>query len=93
MISPSTAAEVIYNFSLWMPDCYNNHFPYRSKYGPGQWVENRSEETRVMLRELKSDDLTNIRPDCVYVRPSYQQQQKEDFSNLKLKFDKEILKQ
>jgi hypothetical protein len=58
------AAEYIFNFSLWIPDCYRA--PY-TKYGPGQFVLSRSQETRELLKTLKSEDLRNIRDDLVFV--------------------------
>ncbi len=58
------AAEYVYNLSMFMPDVYKA--PY-TKYGVGQFVLTRSEETREMLKTLKSEDLKNIRPDLVFV--------------------------
>jgi len=52
------AAEFIFNCSLHMSDLYQAPW---TKYGPGQFVLTRSEETREMLKTLKSEDLRNIR--------------------------------
>lgn len=60
------AAEYIWNLSLLMPDCYKAPW---TKYGPGQFVESRSEETREILKTLKSEDLRNIRDDLVFIGP------------------------
>ena len=61
-------AEAIFSLSLWMPDAWLDCPPYQSKYGPGQILPMLSAEVRHSLKELKSDDIKNIRPDLVYIR-------------------------
>lgn len=63
----SPAAEYIFNLSLTMTACYQA--PY-TKYGPGQFVLTRDEKTRQVLRQLKSEDLQNIRDDLVFISNS-----------------------
>lgn len=87
----SKAFETVWSLSLWMPDGWKNQYGYKSKYGPGQIVEKcLGEERRAALKELKSDELANIRPDLVYVYDE-RQRRKDEFSQLKLDFDRQML--
>lgn len=89
----SKTLDAIYGLALLMPESWRTSRlsqRYKSKHGPGQIVEKcLSDECRSTLQKLKSDDLINLRPDLVYIDDE-RQRQKDEFSQLKLDFDKLI---
>ena len=91
----SQASDKLFDVTLLMPDSWHNDPPiYKTKYGPGKAYEMLTEESKEILRQLKSDDIKNIRPDYCWSsrRESRLIYDAEKNKKLKLKFDREILK-
>lgn len=90
----SRASEKLFDIVLFMPDSWHHYPPYyKTKYGPGQAYEKFSQENKDILKELKSDDIKNF--PCRFAGSRldhHKEQQKNDFSKLKLAFDAKILK-
>lgn len=83
------AVEIIHKFSLFIPDCLNGR--YKTKYGVGQVIEKVfSEPMRAACRQLKSDELANLRPDAIYVQDDQKLIEQEKISKLKLEFEKNL---
>jgi len=90
----SKASEKLLEVVAFMPDSWHHYPPYnKTKYGPGQAYEKLSQETKDILKELKSDDIKNAPWWLAGSRSDHRkQQQKEDLSQLKLAFDAKIEK-
>lgn len=90
----SQASKKLMDIVICMPDTWHDFPPYyKTKYGIGQAYERLPQETKDILKDLKSDDIKNAPWWVGGSRKDYHvQSQKKEISDLKLKFDRAILK-
>lgn len=87
----SKAVDTLYGMLFWISHDSGRRL---KQCGPGQYVLSLPDKTRNILKELKSDDLRNLRPDLVYplsYDEAFIQSEKEQTSKLKMEFDRKVL--
>ncbi len=60
----SEASDFIHDLVLLMPDSWKAPW---TKLGPGQVILKMSQEKRDIIKNLKSEDLQNVRPDSCFM--------------------------